>query len=44
MTKINIVDKIYEKLGFPKCEVTKIVDTLFDIIKEALQYDDKMMI
>ncbi len=44
MTKIDIVDKIYEKVGFPKTEAAKIVETIFDIIKETLQHENKMMI
>jgi integration host factor subunit alpha len=44
MTKIDIVDKIYEKVGFPKSEVAKIVETVFDIINEALQREDKMLV
>jgi integration host factor subunit alpha len=44
MTKIDIVEKIYEKLGFPKSEVAKIVDSVFDMIKETLQHEDKMII
>ena len=44
MTKIDIVDKIYEKVGFPKNEAAKIVETIFDIIKETLQREDKMVI
>ena len=44
MTKIDIVDKIYEKVGFPKSEVAKIVETVFDIIKETLQREDKILV
>ncbi len=44
MTKVDIVDKIYEKVGLPKSEVTKIVETIFDTLKETLQREDKMMI
>ncbi len=44
MTKVDIVDKIYEKVGFPKNEVAKIVDTVFDMIKETLQREDKLLI
>jgi len=44
MTKIDIVDKIYEKVGFPKKEVTKIVDSVFDMIKETLQREDKLVL
>ena len=44
MTKVDIVDKIYEKVGLPKSEVTKIVETIFDTLKETLQREDRMMI
>ncbi len=44
MTKIDIVDKIYEKVGFPKSEVAKIVETVFDMIKETLEREDKLLI
>ena len=44
MTKIDIVDKIYEKVGFPKSEVAKIVDSVFDTIKGALQREDKLVV
>jgi integration host factor subunit alpha len=44
MTKTDIVDKIYEKVGFPKSEVAKIVETVFDIIKETLHREDKMVV
>ena len=44
MTKIDIVDKVYEKVGFPKSEVAKIVEIIFDIIKETLQREDKIMV
>jgi integration host factor subunit alpha len=44
MTKIDIVDKIYEKVGFPKSEVAKIVETVFDLIKETLQREDKIVV
>ena len=44
MTKVDIVDKIYEKVGFPKNEVAKIVEGVFDIIKETLQREDKLVV
>ena len=44
MTKIDIVDKIYEKVGLPKKELTRVVDTVFDIIKETLQREDKILV
>jgi integration host factor subunit alpha len=44
MVKIDIVDKICEKVGFSNKETAKIVETVFDIIKETLQREDKIMV
>jgi len=44
MTKVDIVQRIYEKVGFPKKEMAKIVDYIFDIIKDTLIKEDKIMI
>jgi integration host factor subunit alpha len=44
MVKIDIVDKICEKVGFSNKEMAKIVETVFDIIKETLQREDKIMV
>ena len=45
MTKIDIIDSIYEKVGFSKKEeLAKIVEMVFDIIKETLQREDKIVV
>jgi len=44
MVKIDIVDKISEKVAYSNKEVAKIVKTVFDIIKETLQREDKIMV
>lgn len=44
MTKIDIVENIYEKVGFSKKEVAKIVESVFDIMKETLQQEEKVKI
>lgn len=44
MTKVDIIESIYEKVGFSKKEVAKIVESVFDIIKEHLQHEDKIKI
>ncbi len=44
MTKVDVVEKIHEKVGFPKSDVAKIVETVFDMIKETLQREDKLLI
>jgi len=44
MTKVDIVEAIYEKVGFSKKEVANIVETIFDIVKENLMKEDKIKI
>jgi integration host factor subunit alpha len=44
MTKVDIVEGIYEKVGFSKEEVAKIVEYIFDIIKDTLVKEDKIKI
>lgn len=36
MTKIDIIQNVYEKLGFSKKESAEIVEAAFDIIKDSL--------
>lgn len=36
MTKIDIVNLIFEKVGLPKNEAQQIVDVLFETLKETL--------
>jgi len=44
MTKLDIVERIYEKVDFPKREVAKVVEYVFDIMKETFQCEEKLMI
>jgi integration host factor subunit alpha len=44
MAKVNIVDKIREKVGFSNKETAKNVETVFDIIKETLRREDKILV
>ena len=44
MKKIDIADKIHEKVGFSHKEAAKVVETVFDIIKETLQHEDKILV
>ena len=44
MIKSDIIDTICEKVGFPKTVTAKIVESVFNIIKETLQREDKVMI
>lgn len=44
MTKAEIVEKIYEKVGFSKRESADIVDQVFEIMKETLQTGEKIKV
>ena len=44
MTKAEIIDRIYEKVGFSKKEVTDVVEASFDIIKTHLGKGEKVKI
>ena len=44
MTKAVIIDDIREKVGFSKTDVAKIVESIFDIIKETAQRGGKVKI
>ncbi len=44
MTKVDIVSSVYEKVGFPKKEAMRVVETIFDILKEALERGEKVKI
>ncbi|MCX7988271.1 MAG: integration host factor subunit alpha [Thermodesulfovibrio sp.] len=40
MTKADLVNHIFEKIGLPKTEIQKIVDTVFETMKEGLIEDE----
>jgi len=44
MTKADIVERIYEKVGFSKKEATDIVESIFEIIKGRLEGGEKVKI
>ena len=44
MTKADIVETIYEKVGFSRKESAEIVDLVFDLIKGTLEKGDKIKI
>jgi len=44
MTKADIVSSVYEKVGFSKKEAVQVVETIFDILKEALEREEKVKI
>lgn len=45
LTKADIVTKVHEQMGeYPKKEITAIVETIFDTIKEVLAKGEKLKI
>ncbi len=44
MTKADIIDNIYEKVGLPKADIANIVESVFDIMKETVQREGKIVI
>lgn len=44
MTKADIVERIYEKVGFSKKESAEIVESVFDLIKSTLEQGEKIKI
>jgi integration host factor subunit alpha len=44
MTRVDIVDKIHKEVGFSRREIKTIMDSTFDIIKQTLQREDKIVI
>jgi integration host factor subunit alpha len=44
MTKGNIVERIYEKVGFSKKEANDVVESIFEIIKRRLEHGEKVKI
>src|SRR5213080_2438994 len=44
MTKADIVERIYEKVGFSKKEATEVVESIFELVKERLEEGEKVKI
>ncbi|RJQ56790.1 MAG: integration host factor subunit alpha [Nitrospiraceae bacterium] len=44
MTKADLADKLYEKIGLPKKEATAIVETLFESMKGILADGESLKI
>ncbi len=44
MTKADIIESVYEKVGFSKKESAEIVELVFDTLKETLERGDRIKI
>ena len=44
MTKADIVESIFEKVGFSKKDVTEVVEFVFETIKDSLEKGDNVKV
>jgi len=44
LTKVDIIESIYEKIGIPKKDCVSIVESVFEIIKDDLDNGNDVMI
>jgi integration host factor subunit alpha len=44
LTKSDIVERIYNELGFPKNQSVEITETLLELIKSNLEYGDDVLV
>lgn len=44
MTKADLIDSIYEKVGLSKKESSQIVELVFELMRDALESGDKVKI
>ncbi|MFP5520101.1 MAG: integration host factor subunit alpha [Bdellovibrionia bacterium] len=44
VTKADIVEKVYSKIGFSKKEASELVELVFDTLKDVLQNGEKVKI
>jgi integration host factor subunit alpha len=44
MTKADIVDRVYDRIGFSKKEASELVELIFESLKEVLQNGEKIKI
>ena len=44
MTKADIVERIYDKVGYSKKEATEIVESIFEIVKRRLETGEKVKV
>src|SRR4029079_2570659 len=44
MTKADIVERIYEKVGYSKKEATEIAESIFEVVKRRLEKGEKVTV
>lgn len=44
LTKADLVEQVYEHVGFSKKEASEVVESVFEALKQALEHGDKIKI
>ncbi|MFT5586365.1 MAG: integration host factor subunit alpha, partial [Cognaticolwellia sp.] len=44
MTKADLVERVYEQVGFSKKEAAEVVEAVFESMKQALEQGDKIKV
>ena len=44
LTKAKIINDVHEKIGYPKKEAGEVVETLLEIMKQALEQSDDVLV
>lgn len=44
MTKAEIIDRVYERIGFSRKEAADIVEAIFELMKEVLEGGEKIKV
>ena len=44
MTKADIIENIYQRVGFSKKEATDVVEAVFEIVKQTLETNERLKI
>src|SRR5262250_1672700 len=44
MTKADIVERIYDRVGFSKKEATEVVESIFEVVKRRLEQGEKVKV
>lgn len=44
MTKADLIESVYQKIGFSKKESAEVVEMVFDTIKDTLEHGEKIKI
>ena len=44
VTKLDIVEQVFDRVGFSKKEATEVVESIFELIKQHLERGEKVKV